>query len=157
MIHSMTFLLVVASAAATDSSSTSSAQCVPECRMGYSCVDGQCISQCNPSCGSNERCVETSSGFQCTARAAVSTGEESRRYRQSARIPAITLGTLSLLGAIGSFALAGSAAGDETIENSSGTAAVFAVNGVIALGLGLWGVIGGARAGYVDQNGNRVR
>lgn len=37
--------------------STQSA-CVPECRQGYTCVSGQCVSACNPPC---------SAGFECNA------------------------------------------------------------------------------------------
>jgi hypothetical protein len=32
--------------------------CVPECRQGYTCVSGQCVSACNPPC---------SAGFECNA------------------------------------------------------------------------------------------
>lgn len=38
--------------------SVASAQtCVPSCRDGYMCHQGQCISACNPSCGPEERCT----------------------------------------------------------------------------------------------------
>lgn len=32
--------------------------CVPECRIGFTCVDGACVSQCNPPCLSGEVCTE---------------------------------------------------------------------------------------------------
>jgi hypothetical protein len=38
-------------------SSSAAAQCVPECRSGYVCVEGQCVSACNPPCAAGERCT----------------------------------------------------------------------------------------------------
>jgi len=32
--------------------------CVPECRAGFTCVNGMCVSQCNPPCLSGEACTE---------------------------------------------------------------------------------------------------
>ncbi|HVY25012.1 MAG TPA: hypothetical protein VHB79_00620 [Polyangiaceae bacterium] len=32
-------------------------ECFPECRTGYICQQGSCVSACNPPCGSNERCT----------------------------------------------------------------------------------------------------
>ena len=31
--------------------------CVPKCRSGFTCHDGQCISKCNPPCNSGEKCT----------------------------------------------------------------------------------------------------
>lgn len=33
------------------------AACVPGCRSGYTCVQGQCVSVCNPPCGAGETCT----------------------------------------------------------------------------------------------------
>lgn len=33
------------------------AQCAPDCRSGYVCEEGQCVSACNPPCASGERCT----------------------------------------------------------------------------------------------------
>jgi hypothetical protein len=33
------------------------AACVPDCRGGFTCVAGRCISACNPSCAQGEACV----------------------------------------------------------------------------------------------------
>jgi hypothetical protein len=40
--------------------------CVPACRDGYLCHQGQCIEACNPPCGEGEQCV---SGGECVAKA----------------------------------------------------------------------------------------
>jgi hypothetical protein len=32
------------------------AACLPECRSGYVCREGECVSGCNPGCGENETC-----------------------------------------------------------------------------------------------------
>lgn len=34
------------------------AECVPTCRSGYFCHDGQCVSRCNPPCASGTTCLE---------------------------------------------------------------------------------------------------
>lgn len=36
--------------------STQSRKCVPVCRKGYLCVDGECVSACNPPCGPDDWC-----------------------------------------------------------------------------------------------------
>ena len=41
-------------------------ECVPACRTGFLCVQGQCVSSCNPPCAANETC--TANG-QCIAAA----------------------------------------------------------------------------------------
>lgn len=33
------------------------AQCVPACRSGYICVQGQCVSACNPPCPAGQQCT----------------------------------------------------------------------------------------------------
>lgn len=33
------------------------ATCVPECRDGYLCIGGKCVSACNPACADGETCV----------------------------------------------------------------------------------------------------
>src|SRR5688572_32070037 len=30
--------------------------CFPQCRSGYLCLKGQCISACNPACANGQRC-----------------------------------------------------------------------------------------------------
>ncbi|HMJ16242.1 MAG TPA: hypothetical protein VK524_32735 [Polyangiaceae bacterium] len=32
-------------------------ECVPQCRSGFLCVQGQCISACNPPCASHDQCT----------------------------------------------------------------------------------------------------
>ncbi len=32
--------------------------CLPECRSGYACVQGECVSKCNPGCDAGERCSD---------------------------------------------------------------------------------------------------
>lgn len=32
------------------------AECIPQCRAGYLCRQGQCVSACNPPCAANETC-----------------------------------------------------------------------------------------------------
>ncbi len=44
------------------------AECVPACRSGYLCHEGQCISACNPPCSAGEQC--TSAG-ECVAQPSV--------------------------------------------------------------------------------------
>jgi hypothetical protein len=34
-----------------------SAACVPQCRSGFTCVSGQCVSSCNPPCSSGDVCT----------------------------------------------------------------------------------------------------
>jgi len=34
-----------------------SAECFPNCRSGFTCHEGQCLSLCNPACGADERCT----------------------------------------------------------------------------------------------------
>ena len=31
-------------------------ECVPSCRSGYMCIDGQCVEKCNPPCNEDEFC-----------------------------------------------------------------------------------------------------
>ena len=33
-------------------------ECFPQCRSGYICHDGECVSLCNPPCSQGEKCVE---------------------------------------------------------------------------------------------------
>jgi hypothetical protein len=40
------------------------AACVPDCRAGFTCVEGRCVSACNPSCPAGQECVE---GARCVA------------------------------------------------------------------------------------------
>ncbi len=52
---SLTVLLLCASAAqARDASDTA---CFPQCRSGYTCYNGECVSLCNPPCLSYETCT----------------------------------------------------------------------------------------------------
>jgi len=32
--------------------------CIPDCRKGFLCVEGRCVSACNPPCGADETCTE---------------------------------------------------------------------------------------------------
>lgn len=50
--------------AALSTSQASAQACVPECRDGYTCHRGQCVSACNPGCGDGEVC---SADGQCLA------------------------------------------------------------------------------------------
>ena len=45
-----------AEAAESDAAQTA-AECVPSCRGGFRCVDGQCLSPCNPPCNAGESCT----------------------------------------------------------------------------------------------------
>ena len=54
--------------AAETSPTTAAPECVPACRTGYLCMEGQCVSACNPPCAAWERC--TANG-ECVARAPV--------------------------------------------------------------------------------------
>ena len=47
-----------APAAAPAASAPIAAECVPSCRAGYFCHEGQCLSLCNPPCGAGERCSQ---------------------------------------------------------------------------------------------------
>ncbi len=61
--------------AAFSASSASAQACVPDCRDGYTCHRGQCISACNPGCGEGEVC----SAGQCLSAEPVA----SVQYRSS--------------------------------------------------------------------------
>jgi hypothetical protein len=52
--------------------------CRPDCRSGYTCIDGRCVSACNPPCANHERC--TAAG-ECAAVAA--TRQEPSRSRDT--------------------------------------------------------------------------
>lgn len=41
----------------SESTSDTDARCVPPCRSGYLCHEGQCISACNPPCAGGEGCT----------------------------------------------------------------------------------------------------
>ena len=50
-------IALVAAAAALGTSNLAWAQkCVPDCRDGFVCVEGKCVSACNPACADGERC-----------------------------------------------------------------------------------------------------
>jgi hypothetical protein len=49
--------------------------CVPECRSGYACVEGECVSKCNPGCGAGERCTDAG---ECVASSAPSSSKPKR-------------------------------------------------------------------------------
>ncbi len=34
-------------------------ECVPSCRTGFFCLEGQCRSRCNPPCPGGQQCLET--------------------------------------------------------------------------------------------------
>lgn len=50
------------------------AECIPSCRDGYICHQGQCITACNPPCAEGERC---SADGQCVADAGSAAAAES--------------------------------------------------------------------------------
>lgn len=54
-----------AAATMAPASAPGTAECVPQCRAGFLCVQGQCISSCNPPCAGNEVCANG----QCLAQA----------------------------------------------------------------------------------------
>jgi len=61
-------------------------KCVPQCRAGYVCAEGKCVSACNPPCASDESC--TAAGA-CVAKRAVTTAnagptDESTSYTPAA-------------------------------------------------------------------------
>jgi len=41
-----------------EASEQTEARCRPECRAGFLCIDGACVSACNPPCGEGEVCTE---------------------------------------------------------------------------------------------------
>lgn len=43
---------------ATDATAPAAAECFPECRKGYLCHQGQCVSRCNPRCADGETCLD---------------------------------------------------------------------------------------------------
>lgn len=61
--HVCVGILVVAAVTLLVSPSARAQQCIPDCRTGYQCMDGQCISSCNPDCPAGFEC---SAGRQCT-------------------------------------------------------------------------------------------
>lgn len=76
--------------------------CVPSCREGYLCHQGQCIEACNPPCAEGERCVGEG---ECVAEAQSATASEpvytpvatgggavDTRERPSTTIPATFVG-----------------------------------------------------------------
>ncbi len=57
--------ILVAMAALFGVSSVAQAQnCAPDCREGYVCIQGKCVSACNPPCDEGERCAADG---QCVA------------------------------------------------------------------------------------------
>lgn len=50
-----------------DTEAPSSASCTPECRSGFVCALGECISACNPPCARGEHCTGTGSAVACVA------------------------------------------------------------------------------------------
>ena len=49
------FLLAASSASAQQTATA--AGCVPECRSGYVCIEGACVSACNPPCTGDQTCT----------------------------------------------------------------------------------------------------
>jgi hypothetical protein len=45
-------------ASAAPVSANTARTCAPECRSGFTCVAGACVSACNPPCPANQQCVE---------------------------------------------------------------------------------------------------
>ncbi|MFZ5444111.1 MAG: hypothetical protein ACOZQL_29210 [Myxococcota bacterium] len=50
--------------ASTAVAQTSGPECVPACRSGYFCHEGQCLSRCNPPCPQGTTCLDTG---ECSA------------------------------------------------------------------------------------------
>jgi hypothetical protein len=46
-----------ASGPTTVEAPVASAECIPNCRSGFLCHQGQCVSRCNPACAAGERCL----------------------------------------------------------------------------------------------------
>jgi len=61
------FLFAASTAAAQDAAPVPAArECFPECRSGYLCHEGVCITGCNPPCGDDEKCTVEG---ECVAKA----------------------------------------------------------------------------------------
>lgn len=58
-----------------------STACVPACRSGFTCVEGQCVSACNPPCAAGERC--TASG-ECSVPASTPYAEPAPSFIEPA-------------------------------------------------------------------------
>lgn len=67
--HRLGFILLTLCALFGTSTGAQAQKCVPDCREGYVCVRGKCVSACNPPCPDGERC--TSEG-RCAAATAPS-------------------------------------------------------------------------------------
>jgi hypothetical protein len=46
------------SSAGSEGAAEPKSDCRPDCRAGFTCVEGQCASACNPPCGEGERCTD---------------------------------------------------------------------------------------------------
>jgi hypothetical protein len=92
----------------TAAASAEAEACVPDCRSGFACIEGQCLSKCNPLCGEGERCTDageceptptssvsgplTSAGQRAPSRRTTRTTSSGRADREAAgdRAPAAT-------------------------------------------------------------------
>lgn len=58
---------IAALGACGDNTTATAPSCVPECRAGFTCVSGSCVSACNPPCGRNERCSGSGAAAVCVS------------------------------------------------------------------------------------------
>ena len=57
--------------------------CVPKCRSGYTCHEGQCLSKCNPPCATAERCSDAG---ECVEKVAARPAAPSKKSRPSSTV-----------------------------------------------------------------------
>lgn len=84
--------------------------CVPDCRQGYVCHQGSCVSACNPPCANGERCTED---VVCVAEAEQpAASDEAQLLREKSDLEATMLRVTApavLLGVGGVMLIAGGA------------------------------------------------
>lgn len=68
------------------------AACVPSCRSGYFCNEGQCLSRCNPPCSAGATCLENG---ECTAPTVPSTSPVGQRVNRGWATGAGVMGAVS--------------------------------------------------------------
>lgn len=70
-------------------------ECVPACRSGYCCHEGQCISQCNPPCPAGSTCLPNGECAAATAQTAPSAAGPGLRVNQGWGTAAGVVGAVS--------------------------------------------------------------
>jgi hypothetical protein len=68
-------------------------QCVPDCRSGYTCLRGQCVSKCNPVCFDGEVCTDEG---ECVLRSTVE-GPVEKKDKSANSIVNLHMDVLGLL------------------------------------------------------------